>query len=828
MVDTPAYAFGSFRLFPSRRLLLRDGNPVNLTPKAFDALVVLVERRDRVVTREDLMEQLWPGAAVEDGNITQQVFLLRKALDESGTGEQYIATVPRHGYRFVKEIALLPDTQSLNTGTPAPPSRRRVSVAAAVAVLVIAGAWVYRAMGPAAWHAGDASTTSTLRVAVLPFSYQGAEQYAYLGEAMVDLLSRTLDGAGSLYTVDPRAVLGFLAQQRKPSHPAATGSLGAAADPDEARSVAKRLNAAGYVIGEIIEADGRVRISARLYPIAEQSEPIRAVADGTIDDLYGLNDRITAQLAVGGDDVSVSQLPKTAAATTGSIEALKTFLQGEQLFRSGRRIAAFAAYTRAVELDPAFAIGWYRRSQLAYFSGQALVQVMPFAEMSARHSAKVPWRERRLIEGYYAFTRGAARESESASREILRAYRNDAEALFGLALLGGEYGWLLGGAANPRRQELETFLQYQPDDFMGNWLLRNAEAQEGNCDAVESLNNRIFPDAPSHLAIAVFCRPPSERQEDLLRSAHDWGLEDLRQARLWVNGMAGDPHGGAGFARLLDEREKTVEMQAINYLALAESELAGGRTASARRQFARLDAIRRDWAITDEPYRMLARHQSVDERQLRAWRESLEQWDADAVPATDAGARGPLIRLARHDGVQAQLRRYLLGRIDVRLGDYDGALRQADALEQSGNPRDAGSLSRDLALSVRAHVLTAQGHLEKALAALESAPREVPFVRRSVSWAFIQPEERFLRADLLARLGRLEEALKWYGSVHYWPDSVLAAPSHVRQAEIHEQMGHRKDAVDQYRRFLRMWRDCDPEFRPWLDAAEAAVRRLGG
>jgi len=102
----------------------------------------------------------------------------------------------------------------------------------------------------------------------------------------------------------------------------------------------------------------------------------------------------------------------------------------------------------------------------------------------------------------------------------------------------------------------------------------------------------------------------------------------------------------------------------------------------------------------------------------------------------------------------------------------------------------------------------------------------VPFVRRNSSWVFVQPQERLLRAGLLNRLGRSQEALQWYQSVEYWPESVLAGPSHLRQAEIHERLGQREQAVEQYRRFVDLWRDCDPKLRPFVEDAQRALQRL--
>jgi DNA-binding winged helix-turn-helix (wHTH) protein len=101
--DNHCYEFGRFRLKIAERLLLREGEPVPLTPKVFDILVTLVEKAGEVVTKDDLMRRVWPNTFVEEGNLTQNISLLRKALGESPGGAQFIETVPRRGYRFVSE-----------------------------------------------------------------------------------------------------------------------------------------------------------------------------------------------------------------------------------------------------------------------------------------------------------------------------------------------------------------------------------------------------------------------------------------------------------------------------------------------------------------------------------------------------------------------------------------------------------------------------------------------------------------------------------------------------------------------------------------------------
>jgi DNA-binding winged helix-turn-helix (wHTH) protein len=100
--------FGPFRIDPEQRLLWRDQQPVALSPKAFDLLLVLIERAGQVVLKNDLMKMLWPDTFVEEANLGQHVFLLRKALGERSQDHTYILTVPGRGYRFAQKVREVP------------------------------------------------------------------------------------------------------------------------------------------------------------------------------------------------------------------------------------------------------------------------------------------------------------------------------------------------------------------------------------------------------------------------------------------------------------------------------------------------------------------------------------------------------------------------------------------------------------------------------------------------------------------------------------------------------------------------------------------------
>lgn len=103
------YEFGPYHLLPQERLLLRDGEPVALTPKAFETLVALVRRAGHLADKDELLKDVWPDSFVEESNLAQNVFALRRALGRSEDGGQYIETVPKRGYRFLASVKVFED-----------------------------------------------------------------------------------------------------------------------------------------------------------------------------------------------------------------------------------------------------------------------------------------------------------------------------------------------------------------------------------------------------------------------------------------------------------------------------------------------------------------------------------------------------------------------------------------------------------------------------------------------------------------------------------------------------------------------------------------------
>lgn len=116
------FQFGSFRVNPAERLLTHAGQPVSLTPKAFETLVVLVQNAGHALDKDELLKRLWPDTFVEEATLAKQVSTVRKALGDGENGSRYIETIPKFGYRFVAEVRRI-EAAECQAATPVTPAR---------------------------------------------------------------------------------------------------------------------------------------------------------------------------------------------------------------------------------------------------------------------------------------------------------------------------------------------------------------------------------------------------------------------------------------------------------------------------------------------------------------------------------------------------------------------------------------------------------------------------------------------------------------------------------------------------------------------------------
>jgi tetratricopeptide (TPR) repeat protein len=176
----------------------------------------------------------------------------------------------------------------------------------------------------------------------------------------------------------------------------------------------------------------------------------------------------------------------------------------------------------------------------------------------------------------------------------------------------------------------------------------------------------------------------------------------------------------------------------------------------------------------------------------------------------------------RSDSVStSDVRSYLIGLLDVRLGDVAAARTHLTALRSVNSPQRA-ELDSALAIGLEAEILRSQGNAKAALAALDRFPSRHYLFR---SFPHATTHDRFLRAELLHSLGRDREALAWYESLATMYDLPYLAPAHFRCAEIYERLGERDAAAFHYSRFARMWAHASPELQPLVQRARQAIAR---
>jgi DNA-binding winged helix-turn-helix (wHTH) protein len=216
MTETPrrVFEFGPFRLDPCERLLLRGGNSVPLTPKAFELLLNLVERHGHLVAKDHLMKVVWPESFVEETNLSHHISVLRSTLGEDG--EPFIETVPRRGYRFVAPVMERIENHpaGIDTSTQADPvlargyfvgRRRLLWLAGSVVGLCALAFLVWRSAGVGAGGSADLRAvplTSYPGMELFPtFSPDGSQvAFSWLkpGEVTTDIYVQQVGGAAPL------------------------------------------------------------------------------------------------------------------------------------------------------------------------------------------------------------------------------------------------------------------------------------------------------------------------------------------------------------------------------------------------------------------------------------------------------------------------------------------------------------------------------------------------------------------------------------------------------------------------------------------------------
>ncbi len=320
---------------------LRKGDRVvKLQPQPFKHLVLLASRSGEVIGREEIQKELWGDDTVVDfeHGINFSIKAIRTALGEEADKPRYIQTIPRRGYRFIAPV---------QSEEPAPEktSRRKAAVAASLGLLLLAGVslfWMLRSR--------PAEPVSPTRIAILPFSVNGSEEFTYLREGLAELFGHTLE-TETYRTVDSRTLLRYAAHRGEGAY-----------DPENGAEVAEHFGAGRFLLGTVVETAGRVRVQATIYEIAGEEVIVEGAVEGPGEELLALVE--SAQRAV---DAGVGGRKRQPTDSGGCGD--HNFITRVQSVSGGRKGAAggIGGHGKSHRSLPSssrdrsqFALAWYR------------------------------------------------------------------------------------------------------------------------------------------------------------------------------------------------------------------------------------------------------------------------------------------------------------------------------------------------------------------------------------------------------------------------------------------------------------------------------------
>lgn len=374
------YEFDGFRLdAQNRRLFSREtGKPVPLTPKALELLLVLVRSQGRVLTKDELLEAVWDNSFVQESNLSQTIFVLRKALGDNTKEPRLILTAPNRGYRFIAAVKVIspdaddgildsdligsethfesvdldgatevetqPDEPNL-TASPATtftPSvfRQKKGIVAALGLVVVLF------LGLAYWSTRPAPPPKTITqvksIAVLPFKNIGGQiDDAYLGQGLAEVLITELSNLKTVVVRPTTAVTKY-----------------GEASPDPKR-IGSELDVEAVVMGRVQKFDENIRVTVQLVRVSDGATLWAETFDDKFTNIFAVQDsiatQVTSSLAITLTSGERQQLAKRYTANT---EAFQLYLQGRYFWnkRSEEGLQkAVEFFTQATGKDPGFA-----------------------------------------------------------------------------------------------------------------------------------------------------------------------------------------------------------------------------------------------------------------------------------------------------------------------------------------------------------------------------------------------------------------------------------------------------------------------------------------
>jgi DNA-binding winged helix-turn-helix (wHTH) protein/TolB-like protein/cytochrome c-type biogenesis protein CcmH/NrfG len=536
------YEYGSFRLDPAEHRLTRNGIAVPLAPKAFELLLFLVQNQGRLLSKEQIMETLWPGSFVEEANLTVSISVLRKVLGEKEGNLRYIETIPKKGYRFVASVREVQGTSAIlleegsfsesrsdpvwpgpavNTIPPeandggkdradpppisagkgySPLHRHRWTVlTAAILVFLVLAAIYFIRRKPVASPAHLVTVQRSL--AILPLrNLRQDPQDDFLGFSLADAVITRLGPISSL-TVRPSSAIekykGQMIDLQKTG-----GDLGVDT----------------LLTGTFIHEGDHLRITYQLIDVRTEKILGRDMIDRKYENLFTVQDEVTQQIIKGlALDLSSSEAAQMNRGAPVNPVAYEYYLRGVDLMSSHDFPHAIEMLEKSAEMDPTYALTWaylgqsYNSSASFQVSGReqyrrARAALQRALDLQPRQPEATIFLANLLIDT------GEVETAVPLLRDTLKSNPNNAAAHWELG-----YAYRFGGALRESVAECELARQIDPT-VRANGSVLNAYLYLGQYDRFLA----SIPDADDS-SFLVFYRGFGEyHQRDLAQASGDF------------------------------------------------------------------------------------------------------------------------------------------------------------------------------------------------------------------------------------------------------------------------------------------------------------------
>jgi TolB-like protein/DNA-binding winged helix-turn-helix (wHTH) protein/Tfp pilus assembly protein PilF len=461
------YEFGAFRIDAVERLLLRDRDIVPLTPKVFDTLLVLVENSGHILSKDEVMSQVWVDTVVEEANLTRNISVLRKALGESPDHHQYIETIPWRGYRFVASVREVGDEDidliveertrshvlieqqqtsalavedSLESTAMQEPSapvgevksdskwRLSLPVLALCAALFIAISTVVLLLTTS--RNQNPAPPAIRSIAVLPLeNLSGDPAQEYFAAGMTESLINNLARIRALRVISRTSVMRYKGNQK---------SL-----PE----IARELNVDAVITGSVHRSGERVRVTAQLIHAATDAHLWARDYERDLMDVLKLQSEVARAVA---DEIRIQvtaeERERLASARNVNPQAHEAYLLGRYHYSKNNEQGwkqAIKYFERAIQIDSNYAAAYAGLSDAWIFQGLTGTVDFKAAESPTRAAAlKAIELDEQLAEAHLSLARIKQQydwDWAGAEQEIKRALELDPGSL----AVHTDYGYLL-------------------------------------------------------------------------------------------------------------------------------------------------------------------------------------------------------------------------------------------------------------------------------------------------------------------------------------------------------------------------------------------------